>query len=161
MTENYTERLLELLSLDYNCSPEDLLRSENVLTVSALREGRRQYSPERAFFSMVTLGRNAVVTADEQLHPFLSEFLKRVEGHWVFEFHNLVEIDRELSRFGYTLTHTHHLFLPCMHTEPRAQFPVKWFCDIEIQPFYGDERFPNAICHEFLPERPDRIVVCE
>ncbi len=109
---------------------------------------------------MVTLGKNAVVTTDEQLHPFLTDFLKKVEGHWVFEFHNLVNIDRELGKFGYTLTHTHHLFLPCRHTEPRAQFPVKWFYDSEIQPFYGDERFPNAICHEFLPERPDRIVVC-
>ncbi len=50
MTENYAERLLELLSLDYNCSPGDFRRSENVLTVSALHEGRRQFSPERAFF---------------------------------------------------------------------------------------------------------------
>ena len=29
-----------------------------------------------------------------------------------------------------------------------------------IRPFYGDPRFPNAICAEYTAARPDRIVVC-
>jgi GNAT superfamily N-acetyltransferase len=52
------------------------------------------------------------------------------------------------------------MFLPCAQTEPTATYPVKWSFDEEIHRFYGDERFPNAICTSFQPERPDRIVVC-
>ena len=52
------------------------------------------------------------------------------------------------------------MFLPCCDILPVNCYPVKWFYDEEIHPFYGDERFPNAICPEFKPERPDRIVVC-
>ena len=157
---SYTDELLKLLALEYNCSPDDFRRSENVLTVPALLEGRRQYSPDKYFFSMVTLGGNAVVTADEQLHPFLTDLFGRVKGHWVFELHSLIEIERELSKYGFTLTQTHHMFLPCRHTEPKAGFPVKWFTGGDIHRFYGDKRFPNAICPRFQPERPDRIVVC-
>lgn len=160
MQSLYFDKLRELLALEYNCLPEDFLRSENVLTVSELHEGRRQYSPEKYFFHMVTMGGNTVVTADECLQDFLAEYVTKIQGHWLFELHNLLPIEQELGWFGYTLTQTHHMFLPCSQTEPTATYPVKWFFDDEIHRFYGDERFPNAICTSFQPERPDRIVVC-
>ncbi len=151
--------LFNLLSLEFNCSPEDFTKSENVLTVSAINEGRRIYSPEKYFFHMVTTGRNAVVTADECLHPFLSEYIKSREGHMLFEIPNLMPVEKELNRFGRTLSQTHHMFLPEKKVEPKRGYPVKWFYDEDITQFYGDERFPNAICDKYKPERPDRIVV--
>lgn len=156
----YFDRLRELLSLEYNCSPDDFLRRENVLTVSALHEGRRQYIPDRYFFSAVTLGGNTVVTANECMQEFLADYVKKVQGHWLFELPNLLPIEQELQKHGFTLTQAHHMFLPSRQVEPNASYPVKWFYDEEIRQFYGDERFPNAICPQFLPERPDRIVVC-
>lgn len=156
-------KLFKLLSLEFNCSPEDFTKSENILTVSAINEGRRIYSPEKYFFHMVTTGRNAVVTADECLHPFLSEYIKSREGHMLFEMPNLMPLEKELNKFGRTMSQTHHMFLPERVVESEHYYPVKWFYDNEITQFYGDERFPNAICDEFKPERPDRIVViaCE
>ncbi len=153
--------LFKLLSLEFNCSPEDFTKSENILTVSAINEGRRVYSPEKYFFHMVTTGRNAVVTADECLHPFLSEYIKSREGHMLFELPNLMPLEKELNKHGRTLSQTHHMFLPEKKVEPERDYPVKWFYDDEITQFYGDERFPNAICDEFKPERPDRIVVID
>ncbi len=44
---NYTEQLKRQLAIDFNCAPDDFERSENVLTVSALNEGRRMYSDEK------------------------------------------------------------------------------------------------------------------
>lgn len=76
------DRLRQQLSLEYNCTPADLLREENILTVSRLQVGRRMYSPVKCFFQMVTTGVNAVVTADERLHPFLREFIKDRPGHF-------------------------------------------------------------------------------
>lgn len=154
------QKLLGLLSLEYNCKPEDLLKSENVLTVSALHEGRRAYSPEKYFFHMVTMGGNTVVTADECMHGFLREYIRDKLGHWLFEIPNLLPIEHELNKHGYTLTQTHHMFMPNTRVEPKKDYPVKWFFDDEIRQFYGDKRFPNAICPEYTPELPDRIVVC-
>ncbi|MBR2894319.1 MAG: GNAT family N-acetyltransferase [Oscillospiraceae bacterium] len=109
---------------------------------------------------MVTTGRNAVITADESLHPFLQEFMRERTGHWLFEIPNLLPLERELNRVGETLTQTYHMFLPCREVFPIRNDPVEWFYDREIDPFYGDPRFPNAICNHFTPQRPDRMVVC-
>ncbi len=158
--KNYKKELIALLSLEFNCKPADFEASDNILTVSELHEGRRIYSPDKYFFHMVTMGTNAIVTADECLHPFLKEFIANKTGHFLFEIPKLILIDRELNKFGYTLTTTYHMFLPASTAEPQKNYPVKWFYEKEIHKFYGDERFPNAICEKFLPYRPDRIVVC-
>lgn len=161
MNHHYFDSLLRLLALEYNCAPEDFLKKENVLTTSKIHEGRRMYSPEKYFFHMATTGGNAVVTANECLHPFLREFIKlNSMGHFLFEIPNLLPLEKELNKSGYSLTQTHHMFLPAADVQPQKSCPVKWFYDREIDPFYGDERFPNAICPEFCSHRPDRIVVC-
>ena len=159
MKNEYTEQLFRLLSLEFNCATEDFTKSENILTVSKIIEGRRNYSSEKYFFHMITTGRNAVVTADECLHPFLSEHIKSREGYRLFEMPNLMPIEKELNKYGRALSQTHHMFLPCKTVEPKHNYPVKWFYDEEIMQFYGDRRFPNAICDKYKPERPDRIVV--
>lgn len=166
---NCFDKMIELLALEYNCDFDAFTKKENVLSVSELREGRRVYSPEKYFFHMVTTGRNAVVTAEECLHPFLQDFIKDRTGHWLFEIPNLMPLEQELNRFGYSLTGTYHMFLPAGErgcagkyggSKLQPEYAVKWFCDEEIHPFYGDERFPNAICPSYDPNRPDRLVVC-
>jgi len=161
MLQCYREQLYKLLSKEYNCTTEDFCKRGNILTVSAQKEGRRMYSKEKYFFHMVTLGGNAVLTAEECLHPFLKDFMKDRTGHWLFELPNLLPLQQELNRFGYTLTQTYHMFLPAEQTKLKKNYAVKWFFGKEeISQFYGDERFPNAICSEYLPHRPDKMVVC-
>ncbi|MBQ4337441.1 MAG: GNAT family N-acetyltransferase [Lentisphaeria bacterium] len=158
-TRECTQKMLELLALEYNCAPEDFTKEENILTAGALLPGRRMYSDQMPFFKMVTTGKNAVITADPCLHPFLREYMQGKVGHWLFEVPNLLVIEKELNRFSYTLKQTHHMFLPDRAVQPRGEHAVKWYYDEQIHPFYGDARFPNAICGEFQPDRPDRIVV--
>ena len=152
-------QLYRLLSLEYNCTPEDFTKSDNILTLSELHQGRRSYSPEKYFFHMATTGNNAVVTADEALHPFLKEFISGKTGHFLFELPNLLPLEKELNRHGYTLTQTYHMFLHGKNAVPEKNYSVKWYYGEEFHHFYGDGRFPNAICSEFDPNRPDRIVV--
>ena len=71
--KEYYEKLLEQLSIDYNCNPADLQANENIITISALNERRRSYSPGKPFLQMVTLGMNTVIMADECLHVFLQD----------------------------------------------------------------------------------------
>ena len=158
---DFRPKLRELLAVEFNCSPDDFTKQENILTVSALNEGRRKYSAEKYFFHMATTGGNAVITADESLHTFLRGFMRDKTGHWLFEIPNLLPLEKELNRLGYTLSQTHHLFLPTENVLPERNYPVKWFFGREeISQFYGDKRFPNAICAQYLEWRPDTIVVC-
>ncbi len=155
------KKLKILLSNDFNCAPDDFEKTKNVIVPSALKEGRRMYESEKTFFRMATLGKNAVITADERIFPFLREYVKDIAGYWLLEQPHTVVIEKELNKYGYTLTHSHHLYLPSKETNPKGSFTVKWYCGYEeIKPFYGDKRFPNAICEQYIPERPDTIAVC-
>lgn len=173
----YSKELTKLLAREYNCSPEDFLRpeKENVLTVSALKRGRRMYSKKKYFFHMCTLGGNAVITADERLHPFLSEFMREKAGYWLFEMSNLHPLEAELNRFGHTLTDSFHMFLPRERVDQAelmersaqrkrgqigGELSFRRFSDSDILPFYGHPLLKNAILKEFAPERPDRILLC-
>ena len=89
MFKEYYEKLLQQLSIDFNCTPTELQAKENVITVSKLNEGRRSYNPDKPFLEMVTLGKNTVIMADECLHDFLHSFIKDVEGHSLFELGSL------------------------------------------------------------------------
>lgn len=156
----FEKQLFELLSKEFNCNPKDFKSAENKITTSKLIDGRREYSNDKYFFHMVTTGNNAVITADEKLHSFLSDFIKDKTGHWLFEIPNLLLLEKELNKYNHSLTQTHHMFLHSKDVIPKTSFEVRWFFDEQIHKFYGDERFPNAICSEFMPHRPDRIVVC-
>ena len=155
----YFPQLFEQLSHEYNCAPEDFTKPENVLTLSKYNEKARAYTDEKPFFHMVTTGSNAVITAEECLHPFLKEFMKKT-GYFLFELPNILPLERELNRFGYTLSQTHHMFLPSHDVQPLLDLPVRWFYGEEIYGFYGDRRFPNAICDKYDPRRPDMMAVC-
>lgn len=159
---DFYAELKKLLAMEYNCSEGDFEGAANVVTVSAGNRGR-SYSQDAAFFSMATLGAGCVITADERMQPFLREFVKRGEqGHWLFEAEKLADLERELNRFGYGLHSPgpHHMFLPKCDVELSMKFPIKLLAGVEsFKRFYGDPRFKNALCWEYLPERPDVIAL--
>ena len=160
MFREYSKKLLGQLAVDYNCRPADLTAKENMITVSALNEGRRSYSPGKPFLEMATLGANTVIMADECLHAYLHELIRDVEGHRLFELGYLIRLNDELKKYGYQMAPTHHMFLPCREAKAEERFRVKWLYGSEISPFYGDPRFPNAIAYpEPCPVRPDTIAV--
>lgn len=157
------EIVLELkkqLAIEYNCKPKDFDSYENTLTLPAKNEGRREYSENIPFFSMATLGKGAVISVDEKMHPFIKDFIKDKEGFWLFEEDNLFEIQSELVKYDKNLFQTHHMFLP--DTKPlniKPNFEVKWFEQKDIGQFYGDERFQNAFCEKYDPKCPDVLGV--
>ena len=160
MFHEYRQRLLRQLSLDFNTDPGSFLEKENIITSSARNAGRRNYSPDKAFLQMATLGGNTVIMADECLHAFLQELVRNVEGHRLFELGMLTRLNEELKQYGYQMAPTHHMFLPCRDVRAEERCRVEWLYDDAIYPFYGDPRFPNAIAFpEPCPARPDRIAV--
>jgi len=154
---NYMRRLYMLLALEYNCSPGDFEKGENVITEPALLPGRRVYSEKAPFFSMVTTGGNAVITAEPCLHPFLREYVKDRQGHWLFELPKLLTLEKELEKYGYTLFQSYHMFLPKTSVAPEREYAVRWYDEKALTCFYGDSRFGNALCAN--SHRPDRMAV--
>lgn len=157
------DKLKTLLALELNCAASDFERhdNENIVTLPALNDGRRQYQSEPYFFHIASLGGNAVITADAALHGFLSEWCSGKPGYSLFEQPKLLPLENELAKHGYTLTESYHMFLPKTSAiSVKADFETKWYYGKEIHKFYGDPRFPNAICGEYLPHRPDTIAVC-
>ena len=92
--------LRKLLALDFNCNADDFDKKENIIVVPKELPGRREYTPEKPFFSMVTMGKNVVMNAPEELHEWLRKWGIGREGIWLFEHHNLMELEEELTKYG-------------------------------------------------------------
>ncbi len=153
---DFTDELKKLLALEYNCSESDVGGGNVHISINADNRGRR-YSSDSEFFSMATLGTGCLIRADERLLPFIRDFVSREKNaHFLFTAERLAEVSHELERFGYSLGGAHHMFLPKFSVELERKFPVKCLDKLaDFERFYGDERFPNALCEKFLPERPD------
>ena len=161
--------LRKMLALDFNCNADDFDKKENIIVVPKELPGRREYTPKKAFFSMVTMGKNVVMNAPEEMHEWLVNWGKGREGIWLFEHHNMMELEEELTKYGKRLWQSHHMFLPKARMEEvdalvemqatNNGLKIQWFEQEEIQPLYGREEFPNALCDCFKPERPDVLAV--
>ncbi|MBQ9767094.1 MAG: GNAT family N-acetyltransferase [Lachnospiraceae bacterium] len=153
----------------FNCSADDFDKKENVIVVPKEHPGRRVYTPKKEFFSMVTMGKNVVINAPEEMHEWLKDWGKGRESIWLFEHHNLMELEAELAKYGKSLWQSHHMCLPKARMEEvdpaaggrkaDANLEIRWVEQEDIHPLYGQEEFPNALCECFKPERPDVLAV--
>ena len=154
------EAVRQQLSCELNCEAADLSGAENVITPAILHGKRRRFSEKPFFLQMATFGDGAVISAEERLHPWLSEWARDKRGFWLFEQHNFYALECELRKHGYRMAQTHHMFLP--GEERSAAAPVeglRWLEREDIAPFYGSEVLSNALCDRFRPERPDVLAV--
>lgn len=158
--EQIAEELKKQLAIEFNCQAEDFDKEENVITVAKANQGRRIYSEQLPFFSMATLGKNAVISADESMKDWLVEWSGDKRGIWLFEQPNIMELFEELKKRGKKLGQSHHMFLPKAEIqEVSFDFDVKWFEKEDIQGLYGRQEFSNALCEKYHEERPDVLAV--
>ena len=158
--EEIESTVREQLACELNCDPSDFLRDETVITVPAAHEKRRRFSEEPFFLQMASFGHNAVISADAELHPWLSEWVKGKEGFWLFEQHNYFELDSELRKRGWRMAPTHHMFLPVPGpVNAETGLHIRWLEQRDLAPYYGRAEFSNALCDRFRPERPDVLAV--
>ena len=157
---DFEQKTKEQLALELNCAPGDFDRDYVVITKPCLHENRRRFSDDPFFLQMVTFGGNAVISADEVIHPWLAEWAKNKTGFWLFEQHDYFELECELRKYGYKMALTHHMFLPGNKTpETGHDLSIRWLEQKDIHAYYGREEFSNALCDCFKPERPDVLAV--
>lgn len=148
------------LSYEFNCRPEDFSGEANVITTPLLHEKRRMFSEKPFFLQMVTFGANAVISADERIHPWLQKWLEGKRGFWIFEQHNYYELETELRKYGYKMALTHHMFVPKPELmNVQTDLKIRWLETADLMEFYGREEFSNALCDRFRPDRPDMLAV--
>ncbi len=148
------------LSRELSCEPGDFLGEDNVITGFRLHEKRRRFSEDRPFLQMATFGSCAVISADEKLHPWLSEWIRDKRGFTLFEQENWFGLETELRTYGYRMASTHHMFLPRPEiTDITTDINIKWYEQGELDGFYGKPYLSNALCDRFRPERPDVLAV--
>lgn len=148
------------LSYEFNCRPEDFAKEENVITKSVFHEKRRKFSEKEFFLQMATFGNNAVISADERIHPWLKEWVKDKKGFWLFEQHNFFELETKLREYGYKMALTHHMFVPTPELlNIKTDLNIKWLEQNDLSEYYGKEEFSNALCDRFRPDRPDVLAI--
>ncbi len=148
------------LACELNCDPEDFSKEENIITTGILHEKRRMFSDRPCFLQMVTFGNNAVISADDRLHPWLHEWAGNRKGICLFEQPWFYELEKELRSRGHRMAPTHHMFVP----EPKLMeaptgLKIRWLEQDGFAEYYGREEFANALCDRFRPERPDVLAV--
>ena len=158
--EEIDHRIKTQLAYEFNCEPEDFSGEETLITSAVPHKKRRKISEKFPFLQMATFGVNAVISADERIHPWLWEWVKGKQGFWLFQHEYFFELEEELRRYGLKMAPTHHMFVPKPELmEIKTGLKVRWLEQGEIMAYYGREEFPNALCDRFHPERPDMLTV--
>ena len=79
------EKIKNQIALEVNCLPEDFDKNENMITTACQSEKRRKFSDKPFFLQMATFGKSTVISADDSIHPWLTEWVKGKQGIWLFE----------------------------------------------------------------------------
>lgn len=146
------------LAADYNCKVTDFTKSENTITKNELIKGRRIYSSDGCFMKILCFCDSAIITADEQIIPWMDENFRDEDASWLFEYGKLKYIDKKLNEFGHELADIHHYYIPNANArEIEPLHHTKWFEQQDIQQFKDDERFGEALA--FDQTHPDVLAV--
>ena len=150
---------MQQCAIELNCNACDFKKNSNILTVPKINHGRRVFISGNFFFRMITFGENAVISADERIHGWLSDYIKEISGHCLFEETHQIAISRELEKYNKPLWMTTHSYLPIFNVKSMTKIAeVKWFEEDQIPQLYADDRFHNALQYKRKPQRPDVLV---
>ena len=151
------------LSLDLACSPEQFDKHENSIVNSKLVDGRRKFSNEKDFFRMATFGYGTVISIDEKLTDWCSEYLKSQEGIRLFEHYMMYQIDNEMRKYGKHLFGVSEYYLPIPDFIRKkglySPVTIKWYEKDDIPQLYPDKRFKMALMYDTNGLRPDVLAV--
>ncbi|RSK27592.1 GNAT family N-acetyltransferase [Bacillus sp. HMF5848] len=146
------------LALDYNCQLADFEKEGNTITLNKLLEGRRITENDGCFLKIITIGSNAIMSANEKIIPWLETTIVNRNANWLFDYDNLRIIDNKLREFGHEIDRVPHFYLPNPVTcEVNPITTIKWFEKQEILQFRGDRRFQEAFV--FDENAPDVLGV--
>lgn len=103
---------LQQSAYDSNCSPEDFLVEQNVVSISKTNPLARKYLALPLSCDLVSYGSNIVAQASEELVPLVREYIERFPVEHCFETPNMHVLDEMLRPFGQKICFMAEYFLP-------------------------------------------------
>lgn len=151
------------LSADYCCSADDFFRYENTVTMSELKEGRRQLSEDSLFFRTATMGMGAVISCNEKMKPLADMLAARFRGTEICSARIIAVLNRELFTHGYCIGTLKHHYLPAAPYYPAVRtegYSLELYEGEDIEKLYGLKGFDNALLYDISSPRRDILAMC-
>lgn len=153
----FLEKFESQLCTDFNCSIEDIHKSQNIITLASRSANRRLMFPYESMLRIISYYDKVLVTCDSQLLDWAKERYQDTFSGWIFKYPRLQEIDLELKKYQQSIKDIHHYFLPLKNfPESNPDFAVKWFEKDELE-LFRDLSYPEAVA--FHPLNPDVLAV--
>ena len=140
---------LQQSAYDSNCSPEDFLKTENVVTISQKHSRARAYLDLPLSCDLVSYGSNIVAQASPEIAPLVKQYIDRFPAEHCFETPNLHVLDEMLRPFGQKICFMAEYFLP--DVDAMKELP----CDYELRVLHQEDfadlylpQWSNALCEK-------------
>ena len=134
---------------DCNCSPEDFLTEQNVVTVSQKHPLARKYLVLPLSCDLVSYGTNIVAQASEELAPVVKAYIDKYPVEHCFETPNLHVLNEKLRPYGQKICFMAEYFLPDVNAV--KELP----CDYELRILHQEDfaalylpQWSNALCED-------------
>lgn len=140
---------LQQSAYDCNCSPEDFLAAQNVVTISQKHPFARKYLDLPLSCDLVSYGSNIVAQTSDELAPLVRKFIDRYPVEHCFETPNMHVLGEQLQSFGQKICFMAEYFLP------DVDLVRKLPCDYELRILHQENfaqlylpQWSNALCEK-------------
>ncbi len=103
---------LQQSALDCNCTPEDFLATENIVTISRFHPRARKYLPLPFSCDLVSYGTNVIAQTSEELTPIVEGYINSFPPERCFETPKIHVLDELLLPHGLKVCFMAVYFLP-------------------------------------------------
>lgn len=132
---------------DSGCSPEDFLKSENVIVRSRENPNARKYLSLPLPADLTSYGYNVVASVIPELEEAVKSYISKYTFYHCFETPNMVAFQEALRPLGYGVCFMAEYFLPDMDLlKPvECEYELKILTQNDFSDLYKPE-WSNAIC---------------
>lgn len=150
---------MEQSAIDYNCSIEAFTEDRNTIVGAKLITGRKSCYTHPLFCRMAYYGHGLVISVDEKMREYITEFAQRHQGYRCFDTPQLIALNHELERYGKCICHIAEFFLPDRNkqTEINTDLEIRILYEEDIPTLYTDKRFSMALTYDTDEVKKDVI----
>lgn len=121
-----------------------------------------KYLEGKPFLNMIYFGDFLFISADEKIREYITKYTRvcKNEIFRVFDAPNLLALNNELEKYGYTIAHMAQYFLPQddFHGEVDVPYEIKIYEKESIKELYG-QGFSMALIEDSSLKRKDILAV--
>ena len=147
------------LSIDYGCSPSDVLDEKNHFAEFYPHPHRRRYDDaDDCLLKICAVNSKLLVCGRSEIIADLEPWLKDFGGEWFLEAGPLRKLDEILRPHGCRVRRFHPFYISDVPAEvDTGSWDIRWYEAADIEQFRGDGRFTSAFT--FLEAAPDILGV--